>query len=204
MKARPVSGRDALVLSPPRSVRHEMPEAWPGCQCSASRRDQLAGTIAAPFRGPYWSTPLDAQPAGLGAAPRCPGHSPGARARPRGAPSHRRSAPGACHSTLCLPVRPPRASMVRCCRPGLSPGRMSSASIKGAPSHGARPLDAQLAPLGRDPRAPGAQPGCQCSASTRTQRPTLGAGGVPADLSLPAASHEHGEELSRRGSGSDL
>ena len=45
-----------------------------------------------------------------------PMHSPSARARPRGAPSRRRSAPGACHSTLSSPVRPPRASMVRCCR----------------------------------------------------------------------------------------
>ena len=80
---------------------------------------------------------------------------------------------------------------------GLSPGRMSSASIRGAPSHGARPLDAQLASLGPDPRAPGAQPGCQCSASTRTQRPTLGAGGVPVDLSSPVASHEHGQELNK-------
>ena len=59
-----------------------------------------------------------------------------------------------------------------------------------APSHGARPLDAQLASRGRDPRAPGTQPGCQCSASRRTQWPAHIAGGVPLDAQLAARDHE--------------
>ena len=75
--------------------------------------------------------------------------------------------------------------------PGLSPGRMSSASIRGAPSHGARPLDAQLASLGRGPRAPRAQAGYQCSTSRRAQWPAHTAGGTLLDAQLVVREHEN-------------
>ena len=77
--------------------------------------------------------------------------------------------------------------MLKSCR-GSAPDLR--AGHQDAPSHGAQPLDAQLASRGRDPRAPGAQPGCQCSASRRTQWPAHIAGGVPLDAQLAARDHE--------------
>ena len=77
--------------------------------------------------------------------------------------------------------------MLKSCR-GSAPDLR--AGHQDAPSHGAQPLDAQLASRGRDPGAPGTQPGCQCSASRRTQWPAHIAGGAPLDVLLAAREHE--------------